>query len=393
MSMLADLLSKVHQPVIKREVAPNLKNIVKASSGWSAHKTKIIVLSAIFVISALSGIFFVRYVKSISGQSDITIASASLDTVRQKIRERQAASSESSSPLQSSKPGDLDVQNKAQGTAQPVISEEVSGGAIADEKSRKSDIVSADKDHREAPQGPQGSPAGVTLENGESENTGMNVMAENPKKKVKEVEIINFPDTALHAESKRTHGMDAYLYRAREDEIKGDYSKALTNYKKALELDRDNYAVMNNVAYIFLRLNLIDESIKYARMAVDINRAYAPALINLGIAYARSGDITSAEENLRSALGLEPDNQDVLMNLGILHERQDLLQEASEYFSRLVKLGSMDGPMGLARVYEKQGRIEEAVKLYRSVYENASADEMVKLRARQRIMVLKNNNQ
>jgi len=386
MSLLADMLSKVHQPAVKREVAPNLQNIVKAPSGLSVHKNKIVILSVVLIVCIMSGIFFVHYLNSISGQSDVIMASSSPDTARQDIRERQLPGRETQGL---SNEASVDPEGKLQAT-QTVIKDEEPVSAITPEKSPAPAVVSAGEGKLQNSLSSQESPSEVVAEGGDSENAAINITADNPEKQVKEYEVVSRPVPLLNAEYKNTHGMDAYLYSAREDEMRGNYSGALSNYKKALELDRNNYAVMNNVAYIFLRLNLIDESIKYSRMAMDINGNYAPAMINLGIAYARSGDIASAEENLTSAFMLEPDNQDVLMNLAVLHERQERLQLAAEYFSRLVKLGSMHGSMGLARVYEKQGRPDEAVKLYRGVYDNASADEKLKSGARQRIMVLKN---
>ncbi len=390
MSMLADILSKVHQPGSKREVPPNLKNIVNASAGQSARKKKIIILSAIFVVSLLAGIFFIQYVKALSDTPDINIASISPEAVRQKIRDKQAAASQSSSPLQGSNPGDLDKQNEAQGKVQPAISGEESVGTITEEEALLPKVSSKNEDRIEVLQPMSDKPVEAAPGSAPHQNAGMHDEVKIPDKRVNKINTDNPPAPALHAESADTHGMDAYLYRAREYDMKGDYSKALTNYKRALEMDRGNYAVINNIAYIYLRLNLIDESITYSRMAVDINRDNPAALINLGIAYAKSGDMISAQEYLNKAFMLEPDNQDVVLNLAILHERQDQLQEASEYFSRLIKLGNMNGPLGLARIYEKQGKIDGAIKLYRSIYENDSADGKMKSYARQRMILLNN---
>ncbi|MBI5663815.1 MAG: tetratricopeptide repeat protein [Nitrospirae bacterium] len=387
MSILADILSKVQQPKFKREVAPNLKNIVTASAGLS--KKKIIVLSAIFIVSTLSGIFFIRYLNSLSGP-DINITSVSPDAVKQRVRARQAAASKSSSPAQTINPVNLDKQNKATEDTQPLMSVNESGGAISEKKPTLPNIISRNEDRVKALQPLADKTDNETLGIGSHKNEVTHVAAMVPEKPANKINTDTPPSPAMKAESPDMHGVDAYLYKAREYETKGDYSKALVNYKKALEMDKNNYAVINNIAFIYLRLNLADESIRYSGMAVEINKDYTPALINLGIAYAKSGDLTNAQERLERAFILEPDNKNVVLNLAVLHERQGRMQEAGEYFSRLVKSEDMDGALGLARVYEKQGRREEAAKLYRSVHDHQSADDRMKSHARKRMIELNN---
>lgn len=389
MSMLADLLSKVQQPKLKREVAPNLKNIVTASAGLSAHKKKIIILSAIFIVSAMSGIFFVQYLKSLSGP-DIIITPVSPDAVKQNIRERQAAPGESSGLLQSGNHEEAGKLNDAQAEALPVMSVKEAGGAIPEKGPILPQVISDNEEPVKASQHLSGRPDDGTPGNDTRLNVVMQDASITTEKPVDKINTDTPPSPPLKAESPDIHGVDAYLYKAREYEMKGDHSKALVNYKKAMEMDKGNYAVINNIAYIYLRLNLVDESIRYSRMAIDINGDYTPALINLGIAYAKSGDLANAQERLERAFILEPDNKSVVLNLAVLHERQGRFQEAGEYFSRLVKSGDIDGTLGLARIHEKQGKIDGAIKLYRSVYDHELSDDRMKTYARQRIIALNN---
>ncbi|MEW6599583.1 MAG: tetratricopeptide repeat protein [Nitrospirota bacterium] len=391
MSMLAELLSKAHQPAIKRAVAPNLRNIVKAPSGISGHRKRIIVVSALLMVCILTGVIFLQYLKSISDNTDVVIAASSPGGVSQVMQDGKLPASEAPIPAQDIGISASGNQEAAEMEAGSAMKEEAAEGVNAMDKSPVQAVAGKAERETETPLSMRDSMADKAEKSEETMNTAvMDVWGDDSEAQADEPETAVRGVSAFNAENKNAHGMDVYLYKAREDEMKGDYSGALTNYKKALSMDNDNYAVMNNIAYICLRLNLTDESVRYARMAVEVNGAYSPALINLGIAYARSGDIIAARENLGSALKLEPDNQDVLMNLAVLNERQGLLQEAAEHFSRLVKLGNLDGAMGLARIYEKQGSIDGAVKLYRSVYENPSAGENIRTRARQRIMVLNN---
>lgn len=182
--------------------------------------------------------------------------------------------------------------------------------------------------------------------------------------------------------------LDTLLYSAREYEMKNDYQGALLNYKKALETDKNNFVIMNNIAYIYLKLGLTEESVRYSGMASEINKDYIPALINLGVASAKSENISAADAYFNHALKLDPNNKNVILNLAVLYERQMDYPKAHNYFSRLSKSGDLSGTLGLARIYEKQDKAEEALKLYKSAYADNSLDDKTRSEVRQRIILL-----
>ena len=190
------------------------------------------------------------------------------------------------------------------------------------------------------------------------------------------------------SKDKNSAQIDAYLYSARNHEIKKDYSKALFDYRKVLELDKNNFTVMNNIAYILLQIGLISESIEYSQMAVNIKKDYVPALINLAVGNARTGNTSAAETYLNSALMIEPDNQSVLLNYAVLYEKKGDYTRASEYFLKLNRLGNVTGSLGLARIYEKQDKKEEALKIYKNIYSLNFIDNETRQIVRQRIILL-----
>lgn len=198
------------------------------------------------------------------------------------------------------------------------------------------------------------------------------------------------PAPAEKAGSIERFTIDSYLYRAREYEMKGEYSKALASYHKVLDIEKDNFIVLNNISYIYLQLDLLKESLDYSLRAVKINRDYLPALVNVGIAYAKTGELESAEYHLTRALELEPANQDVRLNLALMFEREARFPEASEHYLKLVKFGNVSGALGLGRVYEKEGRTAEAITFYKKIYENNSVDKDTRVFVRKRIIVLQN---
>ena len=123
-------------------------------------------------------------------------------------------------------------------------------------------------------------------------------------------------------------------------------------------------------------------------MAVNIKKDYVPALINLAVANARTGNTSAAETYLNNALMIEPDNQSVLLNYAVLYEKKGDYTRASEYFLKLNRLGNVTGSLGLARIYEKQDKKEEALKIYKNIYSLNSIDNETRQIVRQRIILL-----
>ncbi|MBI5408758.1 MAG: tetratricopeptide repeat protein [Nitrospirae bacterium] len=368
MSLLADLLSKIKQPQAKREVPPNLVNIVQGSAQKSSNRRRLILLSVLVAVSVLTGVFLVYFTKSLSEKS-----AGDISTVTQnRVRRPGVAPQDGDKILALTQKTLPEQQDGLKQPLPPVESKKESERPLP-EKARVP-APAAKKHERpvDFPSGNKESEAGAALE----KLTATKKAA---------------PDKAQTPHSRNiAAAVDSYLYNAREFELKRDYSKALENYKKVLEIDGDNFTVMNNIAYILLEMNLTEESVVYSRMAVERNNDYVPALINLGIAYAKSGNTRSSEEYLSHAFRLEPDNRSVILNLAVLYERQKDYDKASEYFTRLNKLGAVEGSLGMARLYELQGKTEDAIKRYRHIYEHASIDDKTRALVRQRIVVLQN---
>jgi tetratricopeptide (TPR) repeat protein len=354
MSLLADLLSKIKQPQTKRDVPPNLKNIVQTSAQKSASRRRIILLSVLFAVSTITGIFLVYFTRTLSEKSVSNIGAPARE--RAELTERQIQNKEGNTS------GQPEISKSAE-SVQPLKTKE----PIQDIKVGKPEVVKPKK-HEDVSQAAPGigSRGKEILPNLEQ----VIVKKESPNKSLSEFEL------------------DTFLYSAREHEMKNEYQGALLNYKKVLETDKNNFVIMNNIAYIYLKLGLTEESVRYSQMAFEINKDYIPALINLGVASAKSENISAAEDYFNNALKLDPNNQNVILNLAVLYERQRDYPKAYNYFSRLAKSGDLSGTLGLARVYEKQDKAEEALKLYKSAYADNSLNDKTRSEVKQRIIVL-----
>ncbi|RJQ46753.1 MAG: tetratricopeptide repeat protein [Nitrospiraceae bacterium] len=349
MSLLADLLSKIKQPQTTRDVPPNLKNIVQSSAKKSANTRRIVLLSVLVSVAILTGVLLVYFTRSLSERSASSISMAP---------QGQMAGSERT-PVA---PGKTDEHPPEA----PPVQTDLKPAPVAEQAD--ANIPPSASARMSVPDKKQGKRADMLPE--------------------LEQVIVRKEGVTAQAESKDESSQDAYLYSARELEMKHDYQGALSNYRKALELDKNNFTVMNNIAYIYLKTGQIQEAASYSRMALEVNRDYVPALINLGIASAQSGSMQEAEEYLVHALKIDPNDQTVLLNIGLLYERIEDHVRASEYFSQLSRYGNSSGSLGLARIREKEGNLQEALRLYRAAYADSGLDARTREEVKQRIMLL-----
>ena len=183
---------------------------------------------------------------------------------------------------------------------------------------------------------------------------------------------------------------DILLYSARSYEQNRNYSQAITDYKKALDKDPRNYLIMNSLASALIKTGAFEESIRYSRDALNYQKNYIPALINLGIAYVQNGNMTDGETYLTRARTIEPMNKAVLLNLALLYERLPNYQESLAHFQKLSGMKDIQGYLGMARVLEKQGKHLEAERIYRNVLSMDDADPQTRQFANERILAISN---
>ena len=374
MSLLADLLSKVKRQHSSKEIPPNLKKIVSASVRQSALKRKIILFSVFSLAAVVSGVLIVYYMQLLTEKLDE--GNVAVYKQRPPAQGREEGYTVEEPPAL--KQDDLSAKlPEAVKLSESIALQQEASDRQRSESTRTENVPEA------APEGNK-----AMSETGEKGDAGISRQIETvTPEDIKTIVPLPIEDKDLGKDKKRQE-IDAYLYTAMDYENKGDYSSALSSYKKALDLDKENFAIMNSIAYALLKLGVHDESIKYARMAVNAKGDYIPALVNLGIAYAKTGNISEAETHLIMALSAEPYNKSAVLNLAVLSEKKGDYIKSSEFFLRLMHLGDISGSLGLARIYEKQDRNSEALKIYNDLSANTSLNAETRQTVRQKIFLL-----
>jgi hypothetical protein len=160
---------------------------------------------------------------------------------------------------------------------------------------------------------------------------------------------------------------DSYLMSARSAEKNNRFGEALRLYKRAFVYDPKNYRLMNNIAGMHISLGEYAAALDMAGRSLAQVQGYIPALINQGIAQNGLGNTAEALASFSKAVELDPYSREAIYNLALFKEKIGRLDEASIQFQQLAKSGEVQGLLGLARIYEKQSRKDEAIKVYTEV--------------------------
>jgi Tfp pilus assembly protein PilF len=351
MSLLADILTRVKQPRVSRDIPPNLKKIVQSASGRGTDRKKYLILGCVFII----GLAIIKMGKIYLANEESSIAPAGMVNTAPAQRDITPA-------------------------VHPTASEQTGNGAnkaVPDDDPRERAAEKANPVTSKATPAPKQ----TTADNKATEEEATSPAGDNIARKSR--------DSSVYADKVDPRKKATLLYRAREYESKGNYTRALATYRKYLHYDPENVSVLNNMAYLYLQLGMPDQSAEYARRAIGVQNDYVPALINLGIALAGNGKTEDAARALEKAVNIEPENEEAVLNLAILHERMEDYDSALRYYERAMGLGSIQAMIGEARVMEKTGETSKALSLYKEL-SRKDLDPDTAARVRHRLWILQN---
>ncbi len=102
---------------------------------------------------------------------------------------------------------------------------------------------------------------------------------------------------------------------------KGDYNNAMSQYKKAINLDNRFYPAYLNLGLTYMQVKKYDRAVDNFGTALAINPKSAEALLNLGMAYNQTGKYEQAIKELEKAYRMERGNAMVIYQIGVAYER------------------------------------------------------------------------
>lgn len=99
------------------------------------------------------------------------------------------------------------------------------------------------------------------------------------------------------------------------------YEKALSDYKRAVELNFYNAVSYRGAGEMCLKLDLAHEAVSYFEKAIKIKPDYVDALVGLGVAFYQDEQWEKSYEILLNVIKLDPKND--LANRGVLAIEQN----------------------------------------------------------------------
>jgi tetratricopeptide (TPR) repeat protein len=134
-------------------------------------------------------------------------------------------------------------------------------------------------------------------------------------------------------------------------------------YRKAVELDPDNWRLANEFGLYYLNEGRFDLAVEQFRKAVSLTPDNARALNNLGITYRQQDRLAEARTSLEKAISLEP-GAGRYVNLGHVLQDQGNYSEAARMYQKATELDRTDYQSWglLAQMYARTGKSPEQVR-------------------------------
>jgi tetratricopeptide (TPR) repeat protein len=146
-------------------------------------------------------------------------------------------------------------------------------------------------------------------------------------------------DKAEQFSSSSEDKLGVYLERAVVEDRQKHYDAAEDNYKKALALDPNSSAVLNDYGYMLAdRGARLNDALAMIQKAVKLDPHNYANLDSLGWTYFKLGQYALAENNLLKASQRSTQDATVHEHLGDLYEKTDRLKQAASQWEESLRL-------------------------------------------------------
>ncbi|MFZ3211546.1 MAG: tetratricopeptide repeat protein [Terriglobales bacterium] len=180
------------------------------------------------------------------------------------------------------------------------------------------------------------------------------------------------------ARSGKLYAALGYTYEQQKE-----YKKAVTAYRKAVELDRDNLDSLRGLAQNLMNDSQYDAALEQYRQIADADPQDAQSYLRISEIYRRQGKFDQALDMLKKAESLVQDSLEIPFNMALVYDAQGRFDDAATTLQQLLeKTAHPDGNYTtgernnrsvflerLGTVYREQGKTQAAVETYRKMLE------------------------
>jgi Tfp pilus assembly protein PilF len=142
-------------------------------------------------------------------------------------------------------------------------------------------------------------------------------------------------------------------------------------WTRALACTSSNSVAHNNMGLAFAKNGEVEKAIGQFRQALEIHPDDGEVRYNLGVCFFVKGDLDEAVTQYRKALETAPDNAQIHNNLGTALFAKGFEDEAIVQFHKSVEIqpGYADAHYNLGNALLKHGKLDEAIEQYRKTLE------------------------
>ena len=146
----------------------------------------------------------------------------------------------------------------------------------------------------------------------------------------------------------------------------GNIPEAVTQYKKAIQIDPNVADAHNNLGNALLKQGKTDEAVECLQRAMALDPNYLDAINNLGNAFFKQGRTDEAIQYYCRTLALNPNYALAHNNLGSALFKQGKTDKAIQRFRHALTLNPdlADAHNNLGNALFKQGKIDEAIACF-----------------------------
>src|SRR6202140_163654 len=137
------------------------------------------------------------------------------------------------------------------------------------------------------------------------------------------------PDSARSA---KLYSALGYTYEQRKE-----YKRAITAYRKAIELDRENLDAIRGLAQNLLNDGQTDAALEQYKIIADSNPEDWQTYLRIAEIYRKSGKFDLALESLKKAQSMQPDSLEAPYNIAAVYQAQGRYDEAIQVMQDLLK--------------------------------------------------------
>ena len=155
---------------------------------------------------------------------------------------------------------------------------------------------------------------------------------------------------------------DTYAFRSFAYDRKGEYDQAIQDLTKAIELkeDADTYLIRGGVYY---SKDEYDQAIQDFTKAVELKEDHAGAYAFRGLAYACKGEYDQAIQDLTKAIELKEDADTYLARGGVYYSKGEYDQAIQDLTKAIeLKPKFADAYLGRGSAYRNKGEYDQAIQ-------------------------------